>query len=291
VNLGYPLNTTDNNLFYFPVDEARAYYAFVGEDSYGGRDIYKIVLEENTTASGDVVLASEPEITPEIETTPPEVLSPLPEVETMAIAVVEEFAETTEGEQEEAIQEEAIQADAIPIAIPPAEEVPELVPVEEKRVTPEEEAPVFGGAARSYTVQFMALRNPVDLTYFSGFSDISVTYSRDAWYRYTWMTTLDTLEAARIRQKLVNDGFSDSFIRRNSQIPRYTIQVMAVPGPVIDLTSFSNLAEVSVMKGRDSFCRYTTGYFETREEARENLERIQGLGYANAFVRKVKILQ
>jgi len=137
----------------------------------------------------------------------------------------------------------------------------------------------------------MALRKPVDLQYFRGFSDISITLTRDDWYRYTWMTTTDSVRAAGIRSDLVSKGFTDAFIRRKSIIPRFTIQVMAVPGPVTDLNAFSNLPEISVRKYNDKFCRYTTGWFETRDDARNALAQVKSLGYPNAFVRKVKTLQ
>jgi hypothetical protein len=60
---------------------------------------------------------------------------------------------------------------------------------------------------------------------------------------------------------------------------------------VTDLNVFSNLPEISVRKYDDKFCRYTTGWFETRDDARNALAQIKSLGYPNAFVRKVKTLQ
>jgi hypothetical protein len=147
------------------------------------------------------------------------------------------------------------------------------------------------GRARSYTIQFMALRKPVDLQYFRGLTDISLTLDKDAWFRYTWVTTTDSVRADKIKGDLVRQGFTDAFIRRKSIIPRFTIQVMAVPGPVTDLHAFSNLPEISVRKYNDTFCRYTTGWFETRDDARNALAQVKSLGYPKAFVRKVKTLQ
>jgi hypothetical protein len=137
----------------------------------------------------------------------------------------------------------------------------------------------------------MALRKPVDLQYFRGLTDISLTLDKDEWYRYTWITTTDSVRADRIKSDLVNKGFTDAFIRRKSIIPRFTIQVMAVPGPVTDLNVFSNLPEISVRKDSDTFCRYTTGWFENRDDARNALAQIRSMGYPKAFVRKVKTLQ
>ena len=47
INAGYPLNTTDNDLFFVPWgDGTTGYYSFRGNDSYGGRDIYQVFLLE-----------------------------------------------------------------------------------------------------------------------------------------------------------------------------------------------------------------------------------------------------
>ena len=59
VNMGYPLNTTDNNLFFSPAgDNMTAYYAVAGGDSYGARDIYLVTVSEPEP---------EPQYIPEIE--------------------------------------------------------------------------------------------------------------------------------------------------------------------------------------------------------------------------------
>jgi outer membrane protein OmpA-like peptidoglycan-associated protein/Tol biopolymer transport system component len=41
-NMGYPLNTTDDDLFYSPVDSLNGYFASVRNDGYGNLDIYKV---------------------------------------------------------------------------------------------------------------------------------------------------------------------------------------------------------------------------------------------------------
>ena len=62
VNLGYPVNTTENNLFYVPVgDGSTAYYAFRGEDTYGGRDIYRVTVIPDVVEEKVVAAAAEPE--------------------------------------------------------------------------------------------------------------------------------------------------------------------------------------------------------------------------------------
>jgi hypothetical protein len=129
----------------------------------------------------------------------------------------------------------------------------------------------------------MALRKPVDFARFS-VQDVCVDYNADQWYRYSVGNTTDQQEAERLLAAMVEKGYRDAFIRRKGIVPRYTIQVMAVPGPLGNLAAFENLSGISVTKGEDNFCRYTTGAFETREAALSDLERVRGLGYTGAFV-------
>ncbi len=49
LNVGYPLNTTDDDLFFQPLNDGyKAYYAMIGPDTYGLTDIYRIeIYSEN----------------------------------------------------------------------------------------------------------------------------------------------------------------------------------------------------------------------------------------------------
>jgi len=51
VNMGYPVNTTDDDIFYFPTaDNKRAYYSSFRSDGYGEKDIYMLTLPEKAEA-------------------------------------------------------------------------------------------------------------------------------------------------------------------------------------------------------------------------------------------------
>jgi len=265
VNLGYPANTTDNNLFYYPVDDGRtAFYAFVGPGSFGGRDVYRVTVEEAAVeeekqAEGETErLVAEETIAPEV-----------------AAGVAAEEESKAVGETER-LAEEEISAPEVAAVV--AEEPATAIPAAAAS-SPEE--------ARSYTIQIMALRKPVDLSHFPGLTGLSVAYGSDRWFRYTTGATTLAQEAEENLKKLIGKGYRDAFIRTSGIVPRYTIQVMAVPGPVTDLTVFGNLPDISATKGEDNFCRYTTGEFETKEEAVTMLESVKRLGYSKAFVRKI----
>lgn len=50
MNLGYPINTTDDDLFFFPLGNGKyGYQSLFANDSYGSRDIYRFQLFENET--------------------------------------------------------------------------------------------------------------------------------------------------------------------------------------------------------------------------------------------------
>ena len=67
----------------------------------------------------------------------------------------------------------------------------------------------------------------------------------------------------------------------------YTIQIMALLKPV-DVSYFSNVEMVKMIKGEDGFHRYITGEFNKLASARKKLKEIRKLGYHDAFIRKLK---
>lgn len=75
-NLGYPINTPDDDIFYMTsADGKRAYYSSVREDGLGYTDIFLITTPEGMK---DVVASSEEEKDDPQDTTPPVVTHPQP---------------------------------------------------------------------------------------------------------------------------------------------------------------------------------------------------------------------
>jgi hypothetical protein len=274
LNLGYPVNTTDNNLFFKPAgDGSSAYISRWDKESLGGRDIYFVLTEipepePEPVPEVPVLMADVTTATPE-EKDPPRVgIDSTPAMAPMPVREVVAEIRTPDGSfgQEE------------PEAV--------IMPVVTERYV-EEVSPV--AKARSFEVQFMALRKPVDPHFFKGMNDVVMTYKPDAWFRYTCLITADSMKAVTIRDALFKQGYADAFIRRKSIIPHFTVQVMAVPGPVTDLTVFGNLDDISASRWKDHYSRYTTGAWESREEALAALDKIRSAGYSRAFIRKIRI--
>jgi outer membrane protein OmpA-like peptidoglycan-associated protein len=64
INLGYPINTTDDDLFFYPLDNGKyGYQALFADDSYGSRDIYRFQLFE----SKEEYLTATTQMTQEVE--------------------------------------------------------------------------------------------------------------------------------------------------------------------------------------------------------------------------------
>lgn len=138
----------------------------------------------------------------------------------------------------------------------------------------------------SYSIQIMALENPVDASYFANISDIIINKGNDEMYRYSYGETND-IEEAKIQLQEVKDlGYKDAFIRKNKAVSVYTIQLIALKKP-IDKTYFKNISDITVFEGEDNLYRYTTGSFNTIKEAQELLTKIQALGHSQAFIKKL----
>lgn len=141
--------------------------------------------------------------------------------------------------------------------------------------------------AASYTVQIAAGKKPLDMRAFNSLDIIMVTFGEDEWYRYSSGMTTDVSQAETLKNEMVLKGFHDAFIVDKTLIPAYTIQVMAVPGPIVSASNFTGLPFVMAVKGKDMYVRYSTGEFVSLAEAEAALDEIRDLGFRDAFVRKV----
>lgn len=152
-----------------------------------------------------------------------------------------------------------------------------------------------------YTVQVMALYNPVDISYFKYVTDIKVIYNEnDMFYRYTTGEFLTREAAYAHRDFLIRRGYpNDLFIRKVSRRPGdlpvqnrtyYTIQLKSTKLPVDRNTVFRGLTDVREVKEIDGMLHYLYGRFNTYEEARAELQRIRREEFRDAFVREINVI-
>jgi len=148
-----------------------------------------------------------------------------------------------------------------------------------------------------YTVQFMALLVPVPESHFQNIEGVIITQGADGYHRYSVGAVATRGEAQVIQQQLRSLGYNESFIRYNKPSQHqtvqrmeseshFTIQVMALRNPA-DMSRFSNLPDVKVEQGDDSFYRYFTGSYSSHQQASDDLARVERIGYKGAFVRKL----
>ena len=152
-----------------------------------------------------------------------------------------------------------------------------------------------------YTVQVMALYNPVDISYFKYVSDIKVIYNEnDMFFRYTTGEFLTREAAYAHRDFLIRRGYpNDLFIKKVSRRPGdspvqnrtyYTIQLKSTKLPVDRNTVFRGLTDVREVKEIDGMLHYLYGRFDTYEEARSELQKIRREEFSDAFVREINVI-
>lgn len=142
-----------------------------------------------------------------------------------------------------------------------------------------------------YTIQVMALIIPVQAEHFSNVNEISVTKGSDGIHRYTTGMFSSKEEAIAYLNEIRSKGYSDAFVRRVNPVEAtpaasgFTIQLMALKNPV-EIEYFNSQLAVEVMESSDEFHRYTTGNFQTKEDALSELAKVIELGYKDAFIRR-----
>jgi hypothetical protein len=152
-----------------------------------------------------------------------------------------------------------------------------------------------------YTVQVMALYNPVDISYFRYVSDIKVFYNEaDLFYRYTTGIFTVKDDAYAHRDDLINKGYPDDlFIKKVTRmtgekaVPSqkyYSIQLKATNVPVDINTTFAGLKGVREAKEIDGMYHYLYGRYTSTTEANTVMKRKQITEFKDAFVREIMVL-
>ena len=251
---------------------------------------YPLLAQLKELTSPPVLLAEE--VTPEISEA--EEPAAIEEIEAVAEEPASEIPEDEELPVGNVVVEEPVQE---PI---PAQEVDE--PTEEIK-QPEISSPNIETRKTQYaysedsaydgfyTVQIMALIVPVQVEHFSEIDDINVSKGTDGFHRYTSGLFANKEEAIAYLNEIHAKGYRDAFVRRVNPVTNkpaasgYTIQLMALKNPV-DIDFFGNQLAIEVTKSSDEYHRYTTGNYQTKEDAQLELAKIVGLGYRDAFIRR-----
>jgi tetratricopeptide (TPR) repeat protein/uncharacterized protein YegP (UPF0339 family) len=272
VNLGYPVNTTDDNVYYRPLSDATfAYSSIPGEENISDYDICRmeILPERFFTLKGSLALQNDFPYFGDCRIT----LINADIMDTVDVIYPSPFSgdyhyELPAGNYEVVFTKElyvpqvdklAIDKDYSPkeIIINPKlekqvaeEKMVEEVPVEEAEVEVEKEMVA--------EVQEEESEVPTEEETYAAYTE---SYDRTKHYE------------KKSESKLI-----------------YTIQVMALKKPV-QTGYFSNIPNINVQIGNDGYYRYITGQFDDKAILMAELNRIRKLDYENAFIRKLDLNQ
>jgi tetratricopeptide (TPR) repeat protein len=258
-NVGYPINSTDDNLFFQPVQNgAYAYYSMLeGYKSMGiyrlslfGKEIKRIFEIKGTLSLQDTIIEfNEKFYVSLLDTAMADTLDvSFPNKQTgyysflasngnyklifeglgykkqeEFVSLPVDFALTEIVIDVELEPDTAFKREAPPprrpildfSTIPIVEAIDSTKLIENAVVRDVDYVHSEGEEILFYTVQLMALKNPVDVSYFKEFNDVSVVYSdEDKFYRYT-TGKFDTLEEARAeRLRIIDVGYLDVFTKK-----------------------------------------------------------------------------
>jgi hypothetical protein len=165
-NLGYPINTTDDDKFFQPVNNGQyAYYSMIKD--YKEKEIYYLGLGMND---------------------------------------VNATRDTSYHKINLAIIPEIDRADSSTL-------------IRNLNVTDPGDKNVNDEDVLYYTVQVMALHNPIDITFFKYIDDIKVLYNdKDNYYRYTTGRFQTREEASELRLELIRKGYpQEVFVKKVSK--------------------------------------------------------------------------
>jgi len=182
---------------------------------------------------------------------------------------------------------EEVKEEPVPIEVKVKDEPKEIVEVVPKKEVVKyiPKSSVETGE-KTYSVQLMALRVPVEVNYFKDIDEVDLRKYEDGFYRYTVGLFTSYSEAQNLKKEIHALGYTDAYIRINNSFPKFTIQIMALIIPVKP-DYFTNLSAVAVTKGADDYFRYTVGNYNSYSEAKQELSKIAKLGYPQAYIKRI----
>ena len=283
VNLGYPINTTDDNVYYRPLDDGTfAYSSIPREEDISDYDICRIEIlpDKIFTLKGSLALQNDfpyfgdcritlinTDIMDTVDVIYPSPFSGDFQYELQAgnyeivfakdlyVPQVEKLAlDNDYSPKEIVINPKLEKPEAEVSAEEAAEEMAAEVPSEEAEVPAEEATEEMVAEVPEVEEEIIA-ETPSEETYATS----AVSYGRTIHYE------------KKPESKLL-----------------YTIQVMALKKPV-QTGYFNNIPDIQVQTGNDGYYRYITGQFDNKAMLMKELGRIKKLGYENAFIRKLDL--
>ncbi len=273
VNLGYPINNTDDNLFFFPFDNASGLTAYYDPNGYGSMDIMHVKVLPLINLLGNISMdkGSLSDLASDINISIYSFDEKKVEAEIAADITASSFSHRiVPGSYQVSLQGEGFNDFIAEINIPEDYDSPNytldviLEPILPKPpLAVLEESNIEQGKISLPESSIINEKVESSFEKEKEKETIKETHSRDI----------------SVEPKIVfaeTSSFSED---------AYTVQIMALIVPV-GIDHFANISGVSVVKGSDGFHRYTVGSTKTKDEAKIIQQQLIALGYKDAFVRR-----
>lgn len=197
-NLGYPINTTDDDLFFVPVKNGLiGYCSKHGKDGYGKNDIYRysfikdqeemninLLEKERTEKNSDNLSSDNDNIKDDSKLAEKSINIELPEVEKEQKFANEKVTKQMDNNENTSID----------------------------KIYPEPNFE-FIESKDTLTIQIIAVKKELSRAYFKEFNDIKVYKGKDNIYRYYVGEFTTYSEANEYLKKVRKFGYTDAFIR------------------------------------------------------------------------------
>jgi len=184
-NLGYPINTTDDDLFYVPVKNGLVgYFSKVGENDYGKNDIYRysfIIEHSNEKEKNNI------EISNKLNE-----LNHNDDFKEQVIVNAQNFTssiDTIKTNKQEGVKEISLE-----------------------NIYPEPQFDIIE-SKDTFVIQIIAVRKELKTSHFKEFDNIKVIKGKDNIYRYYVGEFTTYSEANEFLKKVRKFGYTDAFIR------------------------------------------------------------------------------
>ena len=114
VNIGYPINTTDDDFFYMPYDDGKhAYFSLIDENGFGGKDIYDIsILGREVTEEPELIAEKQEEPVENVTQAEPDTTTLSTKVDTLIASNIAQVETSEAQETGSEIQNEPVQKPA-----------------------------------------------------------------------------------------------------------------------------------------------------------------------------------
>jgi tetratricopeptide (TPR) repeat protein len=301
-NFGYPINNTDDNLFFFPVSRSTGYMAFNAPNSYGPTDIHSISIVNTVNLQGKITSSdiavnnslgkvaitvsnlSTKSLVSEISINPgtTQFSLNLPPGNYGISAITDGFQEFHSvfniandfSEPDYTVNVVLVPNVSIPQFV--EEVIVEKTPVEEKSRSIAQPTQVQNQPEVREEPRPKVETPPV-----------AVVETKKVEKEEPKKSAPIVEKVESELQKKETKANINITPRSDGQIGMYTVQIMALIFPV-PVDHFANISGVRVERGSDGINRYTVGEFKSIAEAKVIQKQLISLGYKDAFIRKIK---